>query len=184
MKIDGNGQAKILSSEELRLLFSDGLQTPRDRALFGVCFYTACRISEALALKTADICNGTITFRKAVTKGKLKTRIVDVQPELAALLADYSHSNDGLLFAGVRGVTDHLTRDWADKLLREACLRVSLRGVSTHSFRRTALTMMNNAGIPLRTIREISGHSSLDALQLYLEVSEDQRRSASAAIRF
>jgi integrase len=47
----------------------------------------------------------------------------------------------------------------ADKILKSASKRVGLSGVSTHSFRRTALTMMSSAGIPLRVIQEISGHN-------------------------
>jgi hypothetical protein len=47
-------------------------------------------------------------------------------------------------------VTERLTRYSADKILREATKRVGLEGVSTHSFRRTALNQMSNAGIPLR----------------------------------
>ena len=46
MKINRHGRAKILSQAEIQLLFT-GLQTQRDRALFGVCLYTACRIQEA-----------------------------------------------------------------------------------------------------------------------------------------
>jgi integrase len=65
--------------DELRLLFTDGLLTSRDRALFGICLYTGCRVSEALALQTTDIKSGTITFRKSTTKGKLKTHVVDIQ---------------------------------------------------------------------------------------------------------
>jgi len=65
-----------------------------------------------------------------------------------------------------------------------SCRRVGLEGVSTHSFRRTALTQMCNAGIPLRHIQEISGHNDLGTLQRYLEVSPDQRRKASEAIGF
>ncbi len=38
---------------------------------------------------------------------------------------------------------------------------------STHSCRRTALTLMNNARIPLRVIQEISGHRNLEQLQNY-----------------
>jgi integrase/recombinase XerD len=33
---------------------------------------------------------------------------------------------------------------------------------------------MSNAGIPLRIIQEISGHSNLEQLQRYLEVKPDQ----------
>ena len=72
----------------------------------------------------------------------------------------------------------------ADKILRDACKRVGLEGVSTHSFRRTALTMMSSAGITLRVIQEISGHKDLGTLQRYLEVTPEQKRDAVAAIGF
>ena len=55
MKIEGHGQAKILTQQEIELLFNEGLQTDRDRALFGVCLYTACRIAEACSLKVIDV---------------------------------------------------------------------------------------------------------------------------------
>ena len=183
MKVSGNGQGKILTAEELRLLFTDGFTTPRDRALFGICLYTGCRVSEALALQTTDMKSGTITFRKSTTKGKLKTRVVDIQAGLAELLADYQPS-PGPLFPGLRGVTERLTRFAADKILRDACKRVGLVGVSTHSFRRTALTMMSSAGVPLRHIQEISGHNDLGTLQRYLEVTPEQRKKAVEVIGF
>ena len=155
MKVEGNGQGKILTAVHLRLLFTDGLVTPRDRALFGICLYTGCRVIEALALQTTDMKSGTITFRKSTTKGKLKTRVVDIQAGLAELLADYQPRT-------------------------EPCLV----GVSTHSFRRTALTMMSSAGVPLRHIQEISGHNDLGTLQRYLEVTPEQRKKAVSVIAF
>ena len=184
MKVNGNGQGKILTPEELRLLFTSGLLTPRDRALFGICLFTGCRVSEALALQTTDIKGETLTFRKSTTKGKLKTRVVDVHPDLARLLALYQPVKSGALFPGMRGRTLTLTRFMADKILKSASFRVGLEGVSTHSFRRTALTMMSSAGIPLRVIQEISGHNDLGTLQRYLEVSPEQKRNAVSAIGF
>ena len=185
MKVAGNGQGKILTPEELRRLFTEGFTKERDRALFGICLFTGCRVSEALALQTTDIKGGTLTFRKSTTKGKLKTRVVDIQPGLAQLLADYQPSTGaGALFPGMRGRSLTLTRFMADKILKAACDRVGLVGVSTHSFRRTALTMMSSAGIPLRVIQEISGHNDLGTLQRYLEVTPEQRRKAVAVIGF
>ena len=70
----------------------------------------------------------------------------------------------------------------ADHLLRVACEKVGLKGVSTHSFRRTALTQMHNTGVPLRHIQEISGHRNLGTLQRYLEVSTEQKERAIAFI--
>lgn len=41
---------------------------------------------------------------------------------------------------------------------------------------------MSNAGIPLRVIQEISGHRSLEQLQKYLEVSEEQVLGAASSL--
>ncbi|WP_347405030.1 tyrosine-type recombinase/integrase [Nodosilinea sp. LEGE 06152] len=49
--------------------------------------------------------------------------------------------------------------------------------ISTHSFSRTALTNLSNAGVPLRVIQEISDYRSLASLQRYLEVSPEQKKA-------
>ena len=64
------------------------------------------------------------------------------------------------------------------KILRAATERVGIVGVSTHSFRRTALTRLHQQGVPLRIIQEISGHKSLATLQKYLEVTEEEKENA------
>ena len=186
MKVNGNGQGKILTPEEMQRLFTHGFTKSRDKALFAICLFTGCRISEALALKTTDIKNSTITFRKSTTKGKLKTRVVDIQPALATILEDYTPRKTAhkALFPGKHGVSEHLSRFMADKILRSACKRIGVDGASTHSFRRTALTQMCNAGVPLRHIQDISGHNDLGVLQKYLEVSPEDRKKAVSVIGF
>ncbi len=54
MKINRHGKAKILTQSEIQEIFNEGFQSDRDRALFGVCLYTACRINEASTLNTQD----------------------------------------------------------------------------------------------------------------------------------
>jgi integrase/recombinase XerD len=85
------------------------------------------------------------------------------------------------LFPGRNG-RPHLHPDSASHILRKACQRIELEGVSTHSFRRTALTRLSNEGIPLRVIQQISGHRTLDELYKYLEVEEEQVRGAMSAL--
>jgi integrase/recombinase XerD len=72
----------------------------------------------------------------------------------------------------------HLNPRSASRVLKKAFDRVEIDGASTHSMRRTALTLMSNAGIPLRTIQEVSGHRNLEQLQQYLEVQPEQVRGA------
>ena len=183
MKTQGNGRAKCLTVDELRRLFA-AFKCERDRALFGVCLYTACRISEALALLTSDLREDTIVFRKSTTKGKLQTRTMTIPPGLQRILVSYKPPKAGPLFPGRRGQREFLNRNTADRILREACDRAGIVGASTHSFRRTALTQMANAGVPLSHLQRISGHHDLGTLQRYLEVSDDQVRAAQSVIGF
>jgi integrase/recombinase XerD len=179
-KINGHGQAAILSTKN-QAAFFEALPSDRDRVLFAICLYCGCRISEALQLKVTDITGGFVTFRKATTKGKHRTRQVPMSSALADILAEYDIPESGYLFPG-RKAGSHLTRLRADQILKAAIARTGLEGMSTHSFRRTALTRMHNAGIPLAVIREVSGHSTLAALQRYLSVEPQQVTAAIAAI--
>lgn len=187
MKINRHGRAKILTQEEIQLVFSDGLHNDRDKTLFGVCLFTAARIREACTLLTEDIytpkgqVRPRLIIRKANTKGKLATRSVPVIQDLYQLLNNYYPiRGDVYLFPG--RCNGHKAEDSAARILRNACKEVGIIGVSTHSFRRTALTQMSNAGIPLRVIQEISGHRNLEQLQKYLEVSDSQVLGAAATL--
>ena len=96
-----------------------------------------------------------------------------------------ARSKNPHLFPGRHGLKQ-IHPSSADRLLREALQCVGLKegGFSTHSFRRTCLTTMSNAGIPLRHIQSISRHRSLNALKKYLGVSDQHKESAIAALNF
>lgn len=179
MKNDRHGKAKILTQAEIQLLFSQGFQENRDRALFGICLFSACRIREACTLRVTDAYDASgrvlprLTLRKANTKGKLATRSIPIISDLRVLLSNY-HPPAGqpYLFPGRFG--GHFQPDSADNVLRKACKLVGLIGVSSHSFRRTALTQMSDNRVPLRVIQEVSGHRNLEQLQAYIEVRDEQ----------
>ena len=183
MKQARNGQAKVLNDSELSRLF-EAFECSRDRALFGICLFTGCRINEALSLDTQDVRDSTIIFRKAITKGKLRTRVVTVNPKLKKYLSDYKPEKAGPMFPGKKGMSKYLKRQTVDLRLRQVCTKLGIEGVSTHSFRRTALTKMADSGIPLSHIQKISGHGDLGVLQLYLEVSDQQIGFAVSQINF
>lgn len=187
MKIDRHGRAKILTQVEIQRLFTEGLRSNRDRALFGVCLYTATRIKEACTLRTRDIYEKSgrvrpeLMIRKGNTKGKLATRCIPVIEDLRTLLVPYyPEAGEVYLFPG--RFEGYLNEDSGARIFRRAFERCGIEGASSHSFRRTALTQMSNAGIPLRVIQEISGHRSLEELQKYLEVTDDQIRGAAASL--
>lgn len=188
MKRERHGRAKILTPDEIQLLFNQGLDTLRERALFGFCLYTACRINEAVTQLKSDAYDPTgavrpdMTIRKGNSKGKLASRTIPTSEDLRHLLAPYQPlSGDKYLFPGRWG-RGHIHPDSASLILREACQKIGLEGVSTHSFRRTALTQMSDSNIPFRVIAEISGHHNLTQLHAYLEVKPSQVRGAIASL--
>jgi integrase/recombinase XerD len=187
MKINRYGQSKILTPQEIDLLFNQGLTNERDRTLFAVCLFSACRIAEACTLLTEDVYNhagevrAVLIVRKNHTKGKLATRNIPVLEDLRIILKAY-RPQAGRIYLFPGRYCGYLNPDTAARFLREACARIGIEGVSTHSFRRTALTQMSNAGIPLRIIQEISGHRNLEQLQRYLEVHPNQVTGAIASL--
>jgi integrase/recombinase XerD len=184
VKIRGNGQARVLDNSEINLLFHELSKKPKYACLFAICYFTGCRISEALHLETTDIREKRIIFRKSITKGKLKSRSMAISPALRRYLDAYTPAKPGAFFPGQCGVNEFLSRGTADRILRNACRSVGIEGVSTHSFRRSALTHMHESGFSLRTIQKISGHGDLGTLQLYLEVSDAQLDEAINSLSF
>lgn len=195
MKRNRNGQAEILTPDQVTLLFTEGFVNPRDRALFGVCLYAATRINECCTLFKADVIGtrgvrSKLIIRSHNTKGRLDTREIKVHPTLKGYLEEYSEvikakPRNPHLFPGRHGL-GHIHKASADRILREALTRINLddEGFSTHSFRRTALTTMSDAGIPLRHIQNISGHRTLAALERYLGVTDEQKENAIATLVF
>jgi integrase len=89
----------------------------------------------------------------------------------------FADPNNPFLFPGQRG-KGCLSLRTAIHISEKAFDKVGITGASSHSCRRTALTMMHSEGVILRVLQEISGHKDLGVLQRYLEVSPDQARAA------
>lgn len=139
------------------------------RCVFAICYYTSCRISEALKLEAADVVEGRIVFRATTTKTK-QTREVKLPVKLIQILSETGLPDRGYLFPG--RLKGHLSRQAADLALRQACEALGWQGISTHSFRRTGITRLHDAGVPLRRIQARTGHVSLGNLAIYVEVNQ------------
>ena len=173
-KHDRHDKAAIWSEDQFEQVM--GELSDKMRALFTICYYTGCRVSEARQLKAEDLVGDTLVFRKATTKAK-HTRSVPIHPQLRATLEAAQLPQQGYLFPGHSG-QQPITRQACDLALRKACDRLGLRGYSTHSNRRTWATRLDRAGVRLKTIQDLGGWSSIAELQGYLEVSEEEKVSA------
>jgi integrase/recombinase XerD len=127
---------QILTQQEIELLFNKGLLSSRNRTLFGVCLYPACRIAEACSLMVKDIYTNSgavrsrINGRKGNTKGKLQTMTIPVIQGLQSLLTSWrSHASETYLFPDRHPSHHwkHLHTNSADKILRKAFERTELK---------------------------------------------------------
>ncbi len=170
VKVNRNGQSIVLTDDQMAELMAE--LAPTYQLLFGICYFTSCRVTEALQLRRQDIAGERIIFRARTTKTK-RTREVKVSARLGKLLQEAELPEKGYLFPG-KEPGSHLTRQAADLALRKACDYIGFKGVSTHSFRRGGLTKLYRAGVPLPIIQKRSGHASIANLSLYIDVDRHQ----------
>jgi integrase/recombinase XerD len=189
LKRNRHGRGKILTQQEIQLLFTSGLQTTLYRCLFATALFSAARINEVCTLLSEDVFEKSgrvrthLTIRKSNTKRQLGTRTIPIIADLRAFFsAYYPEAGSPYLFPGRYDKSGHLNPDSAARVLRKACQSVGIDGVSTHSFRRTALTQMSNQNIPIRVIATYSGHRDLTQLNAYLEVKDEQVLGAAASL--
>lgn len=185
-KVNRVGQAKVLSKPEMSKLFK-AFRHDDHRLIFGICRYTAERIGAVLQLQPLDVYDAKgkvrpiLTFRGRTRKGSNhkpgKTRQVPVHPALAEMIANYPVvKGQKWLFPSPWDDQRHISHQAIDLALRTACDRAGLgdRGISTHSFRRTAITELAKSGVNIRVIQRITGHAKLEQLSSYIEVSEEE----------
>ena len=188
-KTNRSGQAATLTTAQLDSIMNE-LQS-LVRAAVSTCRYTAARVNEALSLKWENITSTDVVIPKAVTKKKMRTRTIPMNPLLWTELTAWRQlwptqfkrdlGPSDYLFPHASDMSKHATRQNIDFALRKICKKLNIEGCSTHSFRRSALTAASDKGVPLRVLQSISGHSSLEMLQRYLDVREDQKRQAALA---
>ena len=177
MKKDKFGQARILSPEELDQLIA-AIPYSHHKVLAILLRYSGCRCTEAAKSKWKNYSSDFLLLPKPDTKtdtsrsipinNKLKLEL-DLWKEHSKPLND-----DEYIFKG-RFANSHLRRQSFDKAIRKYS---PFKDVSTHTFRRSVLTAMKRAGVPLDVIRSISGHADIKTLELYLGIDSVEQFAA------
>ncbi len=190
-KTNRSGQAASLTPQQLDAIIA---QCPLlFQTVLSMCRFTACRVTESLSLRWENILADSVVFPRAIVKKKTKTRSIPINEKLQLVLERWREAwpehfgrnpeKSEYLFPKRTNITEHLLRQRVDDALRQACMQAGLGnlGVSTHSLRRSALTQASAAGIPTRSIQVLSGHSSLEQLQRYIDTTDEQKKQAANA---
>lgn len=150
-------------------LFEDSPSGRRDRLVIEILYGTGMRLSELIGLKTGDISLSNATIR--VLGKRSKERIIPATPGLIRLIADYIAGNaldshSAPLLTTDRG--EPLYPVFVQRLVKKYLSGVtSIAHKSPHLLRHTYATHLLNRGADLNAIRELLGHTSLAATQVY-----------------
>ena len=186
MKINRYGQAKVLDSQELDLVINY-LPSKFHQVLALTLRNTGARISEVIQLTWRDVEKESILFPKTIVKRKLKSREIFISESFYKCLMDWKQ--EWTLFKGREPLPEdyifygrfdgsHITSRAFFLALQKSLERAEIVGATSHSFRRSALTKLHKSGLPLKIIQSLSGHSSLNTLSLYLQVTDEDKKRA------
>ena len=181
----------ILSREEV----SDLLNRVRpfhNYVFLATVYSCGLRLSEALSLQVSDIDGARMTIHVHRGKGA-KDRYVPLPDTTLKLLRKYwaTHRNENLIFPKrgrkfMGGTTAHVPMPPSsiDTALRKAVRLSGIRkkGISIHTLRHCYATHLLEAGVNLRVIQRILGHSSLATTMIYLHLTTKGSEEAKVII--
>lgn len=171
----------VLCAEELRRLFAAAAHEPRHQALLMTLYGAGLRISEALALKPADIDSQRMLIHVRDGKGH-KARMVKLSPQLLSVLRSYwrqARPQDWLFPQASDPSRPQDGGGGCRIVQRFAKLAGITHAISPHTLRHSYATHLLDAGTDLRTIQVLLGHRNIKTTAIYLHVS--QAKLATAA---
>lgn len=171
---------RLLNSFE----FEDSFTGMRDQLVLEVLYGTGIRLSELLGITENDVDASARTVR--VTGKGNKQRIVPLNPSLLLVLEKYRASRLAE-FGPSEGGSPLLRTDKGEPLYEKLVYRTVkkyLSQVSTsaahqhpHALRHAFATHLLGKGADLNAIKELLGHASLAATQVYTHLSVDRLKS-------
>jgi integrase/recombinase XerD len=172
-------RAAVLTKEQIDAMLQRA--KPRDRALIALLTAGAMRVGEATLLRWSVLEDCVLTVPGQITKTG-RGRTITLPPAACAALLEWKEvcpaTKDGWMFPGIAGKC--LSVRAAQIAIGKIATSCGFDGVSSHSFRRSALTAAHQAGLSLRDVAEISGHQSLAALERYLDQDAAKEKAEAA----
>jgi len=167
--VEAQQMDELLDSTEI---FNDSFSSVRDKVILETFFGTGIRLAELVGLKDLDLnfYEGTVSV---LGKGN-KERIIPMTKQLVDQLKSYIllksaqnfHNKSEALFVTDKGAAVH--RKFIYDMVRKYLAFVTTQEKkSPHVLRHSYATSLLNRGADLNAIKELLGHASLAATQVY-----------------
>ena len=152
-------------------LFPDTFEGVRDKLIIFMFYYTGMRLSELVGLQFDSLSIDTLSFR--VTGKGNKERIIPIHPDLLPLISKYENVRNSEVNVQCSNLFVTKTgKPVYPKLVYRVVhnylsLITPLHKKSPHVLRHSFATHLLNNGAELNALKELLGHASLSATQVY-----------------
>ena len=151
--------------------FPDNWQGHTDKLLIGMFYNTGMRLSELINLRERQVNFNNSTI-KVLGKGN-KERVIPISEQLVTQIKEYlkqkkatAETTDAFLLINQKG--KKLYPKYAYLTVKKYLSKITtIDKKSPHILRHTFATHLTNGGADLNSVKELLGHSSLAATQLY-----------------
>ncbi len=173
---------EILSSDELERLFTV-MTNQKHKTLLMTAYAAGLRVSELVNLKVTDIDSKRMMIRVQQGKGR-KDRYTILSERLLKELRIYwkMYRPSLWLFSG-RDPEQPLPSGTAQKIYYKAKERAGIKkGKCIHTLRHCFASHLLEAGVDLRTIQMLMGHSNIMTTTVYMYVTRKHLSSAQSPL--
>ena len=174
--VDQVSMNKLLSPD----LFEDDFIGVRDQLIIEILYQTGIRLSELITIKVNDVGQGVKSIK--VTGKRSKQRMVPVGVELQRLISNYLDARSKQVIESEELIITQKGKAAYPKLIYNVVNKYlgmvsTINKKSPHVLRHTFATHMLNNGADLNTIKELLGHASLSATQVYTHNSFEKLKT-------
>ncbi len=172
-----------LSEEELKEILSN---TTNDQMkdVFCLAFYTGCRVGEISNLKVSNVnlINNTLTIGDSSFQTKSRRqRKIPITQRVIEILFDRIEKAKKIQSIFIFNKPDgtQLTTGYLSRSLKRALKKTSLdQSLHFHSLRHSFASNLAQRSVPLNTIKELLGHSSISTTEIYSHLNMDTLKEA------
>ncbi len=181
----------FISSDQLSAICSK-IKNEVIKNVFTVAFYTGMRLDEIINLrwKNVDLENRVITVgdENFTTKGR-KQRFIPICEEVFVILTNLKKTPSFILplikeenicsYVFCKSDGKKYTGDHISQSFKRACKAAGMESsIHFHSLRHSFASNLVQKGVPLYTIKELLGHSSISTTEIYSHLNMDSLREA------
>jgi integrase/recombinase XerD len=164
---------KYLTQDELKRVFA-AIDSPRDKALFGVIYHYGLRVGEALMLTVEDV-----NFKNhRITVRRLKNGLGGEKPlwrHTAKLIRSYVRERRDVgpyLFTGRKGP---LQKRQVQKLFNDYSQTAGIKERSVHALRHSMAVHLLEAGRGIEYVADHLGHKNIQNTRIYAQITNPLR---------